>query len=157
MSAKRGNTRGEKIERALFLFFRRACSRASRSPNAQAPVVQARVIAGELNPVAVKRVLLLIFLFVLHCSSHSIIRHVTWSWSACHPVSSDSQIHPLLSDSVHCKPLSDVVRRRWLGVHDPISLPYLRTPTCLTNRILRMAVMQLLAKCGTNFLSAEKL
>ena len=38
-SAKRENSRGEKIEKALF--FRRACCRASRSPNAQAPVVQA--------------------------------------------------------------------------------------------------------------------
>ena len=89
--------------------------------------------------------------FVLHCSSHSIIGHVAWFWSACHPVSSDSKIHPLLSDSVHCKPLGGVVRRRWLGVHGPISLPYLRTPTCFTNRILKMAVMQLLAKCGNKF------
>ena len=43
-NAKRENTRGEKInqEHSLFsFFFRRACSRASRSPNAQAPVVQA--------------------------------------------------------------------------------------------------------------------
>ena len=51
MSAKRENTRDEKKERALFLFFRRACSRASPSPNAQAPVVQATtsVVCAQLR------------------------------------------------------------------------------------------------------------
>ena len=42
MSAKRDNARGEKIKSALYLFcFRHVRSRASRSPNAQGPVVQA--------------------------------------------------------------------------------------------------------------------